>query len=421
VDGYPLFINLPYALTSFSDYTGNALDRAVFADIAQFANRYGVAYTTERRIAERIGRSRKEVSRSVNRMAKKTGHLTITKEKKGQDKHPRNIYHIAKQFIRRHPDKRSKHYNAAAWKRWCEIGRKRAITIKLKQKKTGTIRDTAAEMASQPIAASASPTPAVQLTPAQAREARARRGGSLSAFGDVLTGLSPTASAPVQAVKDDYSQQVPRGGWSQALREHEAAAAMASQQTQAAAPMSTAQPVPPIQQPPTRPTASEQRERRAQAYDELQPLRERLRQQGTASSQAPADDTAGAWQEVARDYARASRPAAMASPWASWAAAPTAPTDPTPRGDMAQARRELQQLRARRAAYSADPWATSTAPAPVQQPQATADMQQEAASAWLAGLEATRRQAARDVRKMASQRAGYAAAPSSVRRSSLGF
>lgn len=404
-------------MEAFSDYIGNALDRAVFTDIAQFANRYGVSYTTTRSIAERIGRRREEVSKSVNRLKDK-GFWTITQEKKGLDRHPRNIYHIAKQFIRRHPDKRSKHFNASKWQRWCEIGRKRAITIKLRQKKTGTIRDTAAEMATRSIAASASPTPA------QAREARQQRGGGFAELGDALRGMgllgAPTATQPV--VKDTYAADLKqRGDMLQALREHGAAAAMASQQTQAAAPMSTAQPVPPIQQPPTRPTASEQRERRAQAYDELQPLRERLRQQGTASSQAPADDTAGAWQEVARDYARASRPAAMASPWASWAAAPTAPTDPTPRGDMAQARRELQQLRARRAAYSADPWATSTAPAPVQQPQATADMQQEAASAWLAGLEATRRQAARDVRKMASQRAGYAAAPSSVRRSSLGF
>lgn len=270
---HPLFVNLPRAMEAFSSYPGNSLDRLVFTDIAQFANRYGVSYTTERRIAERLGRRREEVSKSVKRIAEKTGLFYTTREKKGQDRHPRNVYHIAKQFIRRHPDKRSKHFSASKWRRWCEIGRKRAITIKLKQKKTGTIRDTAAEMASQPIAASASPTPA------QAREARARRGGGFAGFGGVLAGLFPTASAPVQAVKEDYSQQVPRGGWSQALREHKAAAAMASQPTQTAAPMSTA----------------------------------------------------GAWQEVARDYSRASRPTAASaypadssSPWPS----NTAPVQP---------------------------------------------------------------------------------------------
>ena len=390
---HPLFINLPRLLETVSDYPGNSRVRQLLAFLSQFANRYGEAWPTTRYIATCLKWTRAEVSKYVNLAAKK-GHLTITQAKKGNDRHPRNIYHIAKQFIRRHPDKRSRHFNASKWRRWCEIGRKRAITIKLKQKKTGTILDTAAEMATRPIAARAS------TTPAQAREARARLGGGFAELGDALRGVgllgAPTAAAP--AVKDTYkTENRQRGDLLQQLRQHEA------QQQAAAAPMSTAPAVPPIQQPPTQPTASEQRERKAQAYEELQSLRERLRQQATASvPQAPADGTARAWQDVARNYARASRPAVSVSPWASWAATPTAPT---PRGDMAQARRELQQLRARRAAYSADPWPSSTAPTPVQQPQATADMEQEAASAWLAGLEATRRQAARDVRKMASQRA----------------
>lgn len=360
---HPLFVNLTYAITSFSDYNGNALDRAVFADIAQFANRYGVSYPTTRSIAARIGRRREEVSKSVNRLKAK-GFLTITKAKKGLDRHSRNVYHIAERFIRRRPDKRSKHFSASKWQRWCEIGRKRAITIKLKQKKTGTILDTAAEMASKQT------TQPVQLTASQARKAREQRGGGFAGFGGVLAGLFPTASAPVQAVKDDYSQQVPRGGWSQALREHEAqqAAALQTVPTIPATPMTTT----PTAQAPT--DTTKQRERKAQAYDELQPLRERLRQQGTASSQAPSDGTARAVQGVARDYARASRPAVMASPWA----------DPAP----------LQSI---------------------QQSQATPDMEQEAASAWLAGMKDVQRQAVRDVRKMASQRAGYAAEPSSRR------
>lgn len=304
---HPLFVNLTYAITSFSDYNGNALDRAVFADIAQFANRYGVSYPTTRSIAARIGRRREEVSKSVNRLKAK-GFLTITKAKKGLDRHSRNVYHIAERFIRRRPDKRSKHFSASKWQRWCEIGRKRAITIKLKQKKTGTIRDTAAEMATRTIAASASPTPA------QARKARQQRGGGFDALGDALRGMgllgAPTATQPV--VKDTYNtENRQRGDLLQQLRQHEAAAVMASQPIQAA-PMSTAPAVPPIQQPPTQPTASEQRERKAQAFDELQPLRERLRRQATPDTTG---DHSGAWQVVARDYARASRPAASSSPW----------------------------------------------------------------------------------------------------------
>lgn len=353
-------------MEAFSDYPGNSTDRLVFTDIAQFANRYGVSYTTTRAIAARIGRRREEVSKSVNRIVKKTGHFTITKEKKGQDKHPRNIYHIARQFIRRHPDKRSKHYNAAAWKRWCEIGRKRAITIKLKQKKTGTIRDTAAEMASQPIAASASPTPAVQLTPSQARDARQKRGGGFAGFGNVLAGLFPTASSAPTApvVKDTYAADLKqRGDVLQALREHEAAAAMASQPTQTGAPIQQ----PPTQPTPAAPTPSEQRERKAQAFEELRQLRESLRRQ--AAPPAPTASSAAnmAARDMARDYSRASRPAEMA-----------------------------------------DPWPSSTATTqPIQQAQATTDMQRDARAAWLAGLEATRRQAARDARNMASQRADY--------------
>lgn len=372
----PLFVNLPRAMEAFSSYPGNSLDRQVFADIAQFANRYGVSFTTEKAIAKRLGRRREEISKSVNRLKEK-GFLTITQAKKGLDRHPRNVYRIAPQFLRRHPDKQSPHYNEAAWRRWCEIGRKRAATIALRKKQAAqaaarTVRDTAARMAGGKRPATAKTSQPVPLTPSQASAARQQRGGGFAGFGSVLSGLFPAASATVQPVKDDYSQQVPRGGWSQALREHEAAAAMASQQTQAAAPMSAAQPVPPIQQPPTQPTASEQRERKAQAYEELQSLRERLRQQGTASSQAPADGTARAVQDVARDYRRASRPAVMASPWP----------------------------------------ASRTAGQPlIQQPQAPADMQHEAVSAWLAGLEATRRQAARDAAKMASQRADYAANP----------
>ncbi len=363
MDEYPLFINLQYALTAFSDYPGNALDRLVFTDIAQFANRYGVSYTTTRSIAKRIGRCREAVSKSVNRIAKKMSGFYITKEKKGQDKHPRNVYHIPQWCLRRRPDKRSKHYNAAAWKRWCEIGRKRAITIKLKQKKTGTIREAAAKMASRLIAARAS------TTPAQARDARQARGGGFDGFGGALAGLFPTASAApttTAAVKDDFSQQVPRGGWSQALREHEAAAAMDSQTTQTAAPTTTAPAVPPIR------TEQEKRDGMAQANEELQQLRERLRQQAAAPTTQDTTAARMAARDVARGYSRASK----------------------------------------RAAYPSGPWLSSTAETePVQQPQTTADMQQEARAAWLAGLQATKWQAARDARQMAraSQRAAYPA------------
>jgi hypothetical protein len=247
----------------------------------------------------------------------KTGHLTITKEKKGQDKHPRNIYHIAKRFLRRHPDKRSKHYNAAAWKRWCEIGRKRAITIKLKQKKTGTIRDTAAEMATRPVAASASPTPAVQLTPAQARDARRERGGGFDALGDALKKMGllggPTPSQATTA--DTYTDELKkRGDMLQRMREQAAQPSAAMPTTPTTTAGQTASPWPwPAQARQARRQATQDTERKAQAYDELQSLRERLRQQ--AAPPAPADGTAGAWQDVARDYRRASRTAASPSRW----------------------------------------------------------------------------------------------------------
>lgn len=350
---HPLFVNLPRLREALRKYNATATDIAVMEDIAQWANRYGRAFPTTRAIAARLGLRRKTVSRSVNWIAAH-GFMIIKREKRGQDKHARNNYYVAKPFRLSRPDKQSEHYNAAAWKRWCEIGKKRFYNA-LKKKQAaqaaaGTIRDTAARMAGgkRPTTASAS-----QLTPAQARDARQKRGGGFAGFGGVLAGLFPTASAPVQAVRDDYSQQVPRGGWSQALREHEAAAAMASQPTQTAAPMSAAPAVPPVQQPPTQPTPAEQRERKAQAFEELQQLRESLRRQPAPTASSAASMAA---RDMARDYSRASK----------------------------------------RAGYAANPWPSSTTPAPVQQAQATADMQQEARAAWLAGLQATKWQAARD-------------------------
>ena len=171
----------------------------------------------------------------------------------------------------------------------------------------------------RPTTASAS-----QLTPAQAREARARRGGGFGGFGGVLAGLFPTTSSASTApvVKDTYAADLKqRGELLQQLREHEA------------------QPVP------------------------------------APAPQAPADGTAGAWQDVARDYSRASRPTAASaypadssSPWPS----STAPVQPirqpaTPpvveqTADSADAYREtakdksywLQRLRELKAQHAAE-------------------------------------------------------------------
>lgn len=254
---HPLFVDLPLAMEAFSDYPGNSLDRAVFADIAQFANRQGRAFTTEKAIAERLGRRREEVSKSVNRLKEK-GFLTITQAKKGLDRHPRNVYRIAKRFLRRHPDKRSPHYSAEKWRRWCEIGKKRAITIALRKKQAAqaaavTVRDTAAAMAGKrPTTASASP-----LTPAQAREARQQRGGGFAAIGSALAGLFKATPAAAATVTDTYKTELQRrGDIAQQLRQNEARQAAQQAATvlaiehpqQMAAPMVIALTVPPMKQ-----------------------------------------------------------------------------------------------------------------------------------------------------------------------------
>lgn len=359
----PLFVDLPRLLEAISKYNGTETDKAVITDIAQFANRQGRSFPTTRAIAARIGRRRDEVSKSVNWIAAH-GIMTIKQEKRGLDRHPRNNYYIGEKFLLDRPDKQSEHFKASKWRRWCEIGKKRFYNA-LKRKQAaqaaaGTVRDTAARMAA-----------GKEPTPAQAREARARRGGGFAGFGDALRGMgllgAPTAAA---APVDEYSQQVrQRGDMLQALRAHEAAATViAPPLTEAATPTPPA-PGPAEQR---ERMASEQRERKAQASEELQQLRDRLRRQAAPPAPTASSAARMAARDVARDYARASK----------------------------------------RGAYQSSPWPSSTAPAqPTQQAQATADMERDARAAWLAGLEATRRQAARDVRNMARQRGDYAANP----------
>lgn len=309
---HPPFIDLPRLLAAVSDYPGNMADRQLLACISQFANEKGEAWPTTRYLAKCLNWEQDDVSSSVKRLQKK-GTLTITKAKKGNDRHPRNVYQLPQWCVRSTPDPASKRYADAVKKKKARL-------------------------------AGNGPTPA------QAREARARRGGGFAGFGGVLTGLFPTASAPVQAVRDDYSQQVPRGGWSQALREHEAAAVMASQPTQTAAPMSAAPAVPPVQQPPTQPTpaeqrermASEQRERKAQAYDELQQLRKNLRQptassatQDTTTATTPAveQDTQAArdyWKQKLREHEATQDVQAAPSDTTPTATTPTAPAPVQP-------------------------------------------------------------------------------------------
>lgn len=215
-------------MEAFSDYPGNTTDRRVFADISQFANRQGRSFTTEKAIAERTGIRREEVSKSVNRLKEK-GFLTITQEKKGLDRHPRNVYYIAKRFLRRHPDKRSPHYSAEKWRRWCEIGKKRAITIALKKKQAAeaafvTVRDTAAAIAGKQ-AASAKASQPVPLTPSQAKAARQQRGGGFATLGSALAGLfrATPAAAATPAVTDTYEMELQRRGEiAQTLQQNEA-------------------------------------------------------------------------------------------------------------------------------------------------------------------------------------------------------
>ena len=141
---HPLFVNLPLALTAFSDYPGNSTDRSVFAVIAQYANRRGVAWPTIRHIAAAVGKTAAEVCRSVHRLAEK-GFLKISQALKKNDRHPRNIYKIARRFLRRQPDTMSSHYIAEKWK-----AKAADITDALKKRITraaGKIQDMAAGFA----------------------------------------------------------------------------------------------------------------------------------------------------------------------------------------------------------------------------------------------------------------------------------
>ena len=122
---HPMFVNLPLALTAFSDYPGNSTDRSVFAVIAQYANRRGVAWPTLRTVAAAIGKTAVEVCRSVHRLAEK-GFLKISQALKKNDRHPRNVYKIARRFLRRQPDVMSSHYIAAKWKAMTRTSRIRA-------------------------------------------------------------------------------------------------------------------------------------------------------------------------------------------------------------------------------------------------------------------------------------------------------
>lgn len=105
---------MAYAVQSFSDYPGNSTDRAVFAVIAEYANSQGIAYPTMRAIANKIGKTAIEVCRSVHRLIEK-GFMTVSKALKRNDKHPRNVYRIARRYLRKEADTASSHYIAEKW------------------------------------------------------------------------------------------------------------------------------------------------------------------------------------------------------------------------------------------------------------------------------------------------------------------
>ena len=116
LDMHPMFVDLEPAKPVLEGYPEAELDLKVFACIAGDANSRGVSFPTIKTMGEKLGETEKRVWQSVQRLIAKQLLKIIKKEKKYQDKHPRNIYQIVKALLRTEPDTRSSHFDAEKWK-----------------------------------------------------------------------------------------------------------------------------------------------------------------------------------------------------------------------------------------------------------------------------------------------------------------
>lgn len=116
LDTHPMFVDLEPAWTVLEGYPEAELDRKVLTLIAGDANSRGVSYPTIKTMAEKLRETAKRVWYSVQRLIAKGLIKILRKEKKYQDKHPRNIYQIVKALLRTEPDKQSSHFDAEKWK-----------------------------------------------------------------------------------------------------------------------------------------------------------------------------------------------------------------------------------------------------------------------------------------------------------------
>jgi hypothetical protein len=116
IDNHPMWVNLEPAYPVLEGYPEAELDRKTLALIAADANSKGVSFPTIKTMAEKLGETAKRVWCSVQRLIAKGLIKVLRKEKKYQDKHPRNIYQVVKALLRTEPDKTSSHFNAEKWK-----------------------------------------------------------------------------------------------------------------------------------------------------------------------------------------------------------------------------------------------------------------------------------------------------------------
>ena len=111
----PMWVLLGEALSELPNTPTRELDAAVFSAIAEHANSKGRAFPSIRTIARKIGRSRMDVWRSVQRLIK-LGWLTKEKVKGARFEHC--VYMIASRFLRKTVNMQAKHFDAAKWERW---------------------------------------------------------------------------------------------------------------------------------------------------------------------------------------------------------------------------------------------------------------------------------------------------------------
>lgn len=116
LDEHPMFINIQEAFTVLTGYPEAELDRKVFTCIAGCANSQGVAWPTQQWVAATINEIKMSVCRSTKRLKDKN-LFTIRKEKKGNDRNPRNVYTFNSALVRKNPDTRSSHFDAGKWGR----------------------------------------------------------------------------------------------------------------------------------------------------------------------------------------------------------------------------------------------------------------------------------------------------------------